>query len=212
MSTPKLFRPLDLVVPLGSCLLAAGLCMMGVMGQYPTPAKIVCAVTGLLFLATPVVWYIMRWVGIRYDYQTVQGIFVRRGKVNRPEKPAVEKWTDELVQFWSDSEMSKVYKLNTTAILLAISNVWATFSDMDKVEVPRPSGLRGFVVGYAREAEVLICLPMISGGSGNAHILEEEAIHSLFKHELSHIIIGKQTGITGEEEHHRIFRDNNLGA
>lgn len=213
MTAPKLFRPLDLAVPLGSCLLAAGLCAYGAITAKPIPAKFVCVVTGLAFLGGIVAWYLMRWSYIRHDFQTIHGLFVRRGKINRPAKSLVETWTDDLMRFWAQSELAKVYLMAPNDTGLAIDGVWVTFSDLEKVEVTRPGGLRGFVVGFSRGTEIFICHPKVGvADAGKIQKLEEEAVRSLFKHELSHVIVEKQAHITGEEEHHRIFRDSKLGA
>lgn len=213
MSAPKLFRPLDLVAPWLVCLLATGLCIYGAIVAKPISAKVVSAVTGAVFLAGIALWYWIRWDYIRHDFQTLHGLFIRCGKINRPDKQLIEFWTEELMEFWSHSELAKVYMLAPSDIGRVIAGVWITFSDLEKVEVNRPGGIRGFVVGFARGTNIVICLPKVGPAEiGKIRKLEEEAIHALFKHELSHVIVEKQAQISGEEEHHRIFRDNKLGA
>ena len=211
MQAPKLFRPLDLAIPLGSCLLAAVLCVLGAVKATTTPARIVCILTGVVFLAGLAGWYLIRWAATRHDFQTVHGIFVRRGKLNRPEKALIEKWTDALLEFWATTEVAKVYRLTPVDTARVISGVWAFFYDESRKEVPRSGVVKAFVVGYAWPWAIGICHPQVPVG-GNAQKLDKSYVQSLFRHELSHVIIELQTGIRGEEQQHSIFKDSQLGV
>ena len=208
---PKLFRLRDLAVPIGSGLLAAALCAWGTVEAVTLPAKVICVLTGVAFLGSILGWYLMRWSYIKYDFQTVQGLLVRRGKLNRPEKAVVEKWTDELVDFWGSSELSKVYPLTPRDIKKTLDGVWVSFSDEAAFFVRRSEGTMGFVYGYARASEIGVCHPPMAA-SVNARETEEAAVRGLFRHELSHVIVEKQAKISVEDEHHRIFRDAKLGG
>lgn len=208
VKAPTLFKPIDLVSPLGVCLGSAALCIWGAAAAGSTSAKAVSIATGVVFLAGPVIWYLLRWSYIKHDFQTVHGLFVRLGKVNRPTKDHMERWTDELVNFWPTTELAKVYHFTGSDVAKAIDGVWVIFSDNDRFLVQRPGGVMGFVYGYARPNEIFIRNPPTVLGKPK----DETATRLLFRHELSHVIVEKGTGIANETKHHRIFKDVKLGA
>lgn len=205
---PKLFKPIDLIAPIGVCLISVALCIWGAVVALDIAAKCVSIATGVVFAAGPVVWYWMRRDYIRHDFQTIHGLFVRCGKENRPSKEHVEKWTDELLRFWPTTELAKVYPLSGPDVARAVDGVWAIFYDEEKLLVRRPGGAMGFVYGYARPTEIGIRrAPTIAGRP-----IDEAATRALFRHELSHVVVEKQVRITGEAEHHKIFQDVKLGG
>lgn len=180
----KLFRPLDLLLPIGSCAISIALCVWGAIVSDSWLPRSICIMTAIVFAFGVVAWYWVRFDASRYDFITVHGLRVRLGKQNRPAQVEIEQWTETTLVFWGQHLLSAEVLKRARQML---RNRMVVFCDQ-----PTITSFGRLVYGYATFDTAVV---------GNV------SVRQLFRHELSHWILFEYTGIWSEDEHHRIMKD-----
>jgi hypothetical protein len=185
-----MFQVLDIVFPWGTAFLATFLCVLAALATQNPAAKIICALCCAVFILPVPVLYGIRYTSQHYDYQTPQGLKVRRGKINRCDPADVTKWEQSARDFWLKTYPAFcIDQANSGALLVCL--------DTPSTE----STLGRFVRGYAWQKTAVITYQQ-----GNPRYTE-----SLFLHEFSHLVLFSCLGNTDQEVHHRLFKDLALG-
>lgn len=183
-----MFRWLDLIIPIGTGLLSFGLCAWGALSATELPGIIISWATGAVFLASIPVWYWVRSSGLRPDCTAAYGVEIKFGKENTPNLAAINSWLHALVAFWSDHYERSVIEESLRGKLVV-------FRDRERLTI-----FGRYVRGYAFSSVAVI---------GYKPSLSYRA--SLFRHEVSHLVLGRTEG--GDEKHHHdTFSDKKLGA
>jgi hypothetical protein len=183
-----MFRPFDLVAPIGFTLVALVFGIWGAIVGQDTPAKIISMLPALAGLVATAGLYFMRWHARRADFVTSQGMRVRLGRQNRPTKVQVERWLEWVIEFWSDHYPPR-------AVADAFDGFFMVFVDKEKL-----SAAGRFMRGYTTATASVI------GYNGNPAYTE-----SLAKHEPSHHVLDVMGIPWNEEIHHAIFLEKALG-
>ena len=196
------FTPLDLLIPWGVCLLAAIICLVVMMSgkvqgdTNPLIPKIITGVVGAMFLAAIPLWYLVRSRLRKFHYKTKHGLYVCLGKKNQPSQLFVEQWTNEVIDHWT-TKFRPGHPLTKDQVIAAFSGMSIFFVDQEKLSV-----MGRAVRGYSDHKDIVIGYK--EGSLGYPH--------SLFKHELSHPVLGNN-GVAWEEKlHHDTFASTGLGA
>jgi len=185
-----MFQPFDLIFPWGTALVAIGLCAWGLVKSKSTVASLICALCIIAFVAPVAALYTMRYLSLRYDYQTIQGMKVVGGKVNTCTADEVIPW-----EAWTRTFWLKIYP--EFCINEANKNAYLVCKDTETTE----SSLRRFVKGYAwNHTAVITYKPS-----------EPKRTESLFIHEFSHLILFECMGSLDGDEHHTMFKKVGLG-
>lgn len=182
-----MFTWLDLVAPIGICCLAAFLCYLGFRKSKKIPPKLVCAITGGFFLAFIPLWYVVRDQKIEPDYTSGYGLEVVQGVKNKCEKKQIDEWSKWLIDLWSGH-------YDVTCVRTSLKGKLVVCVDEEKLSV-----LGRAVRGYSHGRFSVV------GWNGKISYAE-----SLFKHEVSHQIIGSCVMPFHEEEHHKLFKEKGL--
>lgn len=185
-----MFSLMDLVAPIGISLLSAVLCIWGFVKAKEKPAKVVCVLTGLVFLGSNPALYLMRYASRKADYTTQQGVRVRQGEKNKCEKAYVTENVQWVLDWWSKHCPDKAAK-----VVASVDDRLLVCLDEEKLGAAG-RWMRGYTWGNAT----------VVGWNG-----KQEYTTSLIRHELSH------TAATGcgypldEEAQHKLFKDLKLG-
>ena len=184
-----MFTWLDLIAPIGIGVVATVLCTWGALKAATSQAKIVCIITGSVFLSSIPIVYAIRYSGLIPDYRTTYGIQVKQGDKNRCVKEDIDKWSSWTVNFWSKQEACKDAEVDSLQGLLVVCR------DEEKLSV-----LGRYVRGYQQYNVIVV------GYNGKLAYTE-----SLYKHELSHYIVYKCGVEWNEQVHHDLFKQVKLG-
>jgi len=183
-----MFHPIDLIAPIGICLLTVFLCVLGFIRTQKYQAKIVCVLTALVFVSSIPFFYFMRWNSRKADYVTEQGVRVRQGKKNKCEKKYVTEQVQWVINWWQERYLTKdVAKALDDKLLVCVDAI-------------KMSVLDRWVGGFAWGSMAVV------GWDGNP-----EYTTSLIRHELSHFAAHACGHQMDEEEHHKLFKKLGLG-
>lgn len=94
------FTWMDIIMPIGTAVLATLLSVWAAFKAKQKSAKIVCAITAIVFILSVPGWYWVRAHGLLPDYTTSQKVSVVQGKKNKCLKQDVEEWTQWTFDFW----------------------------------------------------------------------------------------------------------------
>lgn len=182
----NLFRPLDLVTPIGTGVITTGLCIWGALVAKEGPAILVCVITAIVFLLSIPVVYLIRASGLKIDYYTKHNLAVHLGQKNTPSSIEVEAWTEEAFQ--------NLKIVCPNLLKLDLSGETCVFKDEEKLTMldKFARGYRadgGFVVGYKSDLQ----LP----SNRRAYV------KSLFQHEVTHVFMD-QLGIGFGLQHQKM--------
>jgi hypothetical protein len=183
-----MFTWLDLIAPIGTAVVAAVLCTLGVIKAKKLPPKIISAATGIVFLASIPAWYLIRSSGLKPDYTTSSGVEVKNGKHDQCSKDKVEANIKWLSTFWSKHYTSFNQPLKGVLLVCLDEEKLTTFGRL----------VRGYSFGkYA-----------VVGWNG-----KQSYTDSLVKHELSHFLVGRVDTKRPFDEavHHAYFKEVKLG-
>ena len=183
-----MFTLLDIIFPIGIGLGVAALCIVAMVRSRVLAAKVISAIVGVVFLLSIPTWYIMRYNYIAPDYVTSTGLRIKQGDVNKCLPTDVEKWADWVVSFWKKHYPDDL-------IDSSIKGKLCICIDKEKLSV-----MGRFVRGYSYSDKMVI------GWNGDLKYTE-----SLFKHELSHIILLGCGEVYDNTAQHAIFKDKGLG-
>jgi len=198
----KLFNAFDIVLwVLGTAIL--GLCIFAAIKAGPVPAKVVSVATGVvLFLGLGPVVYWIKAARKKADYVTKHGVRVLVGAKNSPSKEAVEMWTSQAMAHWhtkrkwgteqdarSFTYRDSPYNPSIEDLLAAVFDATAIFHDEEKLSV-----LGRYVRGYSFGNDVAV-----------GYRADLGYVETLFKHELSHVILFQAGVPLDEVVHHEIF-------
>lgn len=191
------FSPLDLVMPIGTGLVAVALCAWGAFKAETVPAVVVCIITGTVFLASIPLWYLARSIKRRFDTK-IEGVFVTYGRWNRPSKFSIESWVKELVSHWTKARWTsngKLKALTPLEVREALEGSSVFFVDAEKLTI-----FGRLARGYAWGRDCVI-------GYRKG---DPAYVRSLFIHEASHVVLGHNGESWDEKKHHAIFRVTGL--
>ena len=183
----SLFKPSDLI-HIAICVGSAVLCVIGIFKADSAPPIVVCSLTGLFFLAGIPLLFWIRSKGYKPDYVTKHELFVKNGKKNKHSPEVIEKWTGELIAFWTAH-------YDRTKIEMAFKGKLLVCLDEYKISV-----WGKFVHGYAGRG-----IAVIGWREPNGIAYAK----SLFRHEMSHHILEYFT-VWNETLHHKIFIEKGL--
>ena len=196
------FTPLDILAPWLVCLLSAGLCTWGAVAAIDVPAKIVSAVTGLVFVLGIPVFYIVRGRRRTPNFET-RGMGVVWGTRNKPSKELVEMWVRGLIDFWLGKNVMRTHAPDS-AVTITQSMVDRALEGLlvIRYDADHFSFWGRMVRGYA------------SGKTIGIGFKGEDMTYtaSLFKHEVSHQILDVAGVLWDETRHHNVFLKTGLGA
>lgn len=185
-----MFNAFDLVTPWGTAILALVLGIWGFVKGTTKPAKVISLLTSLVFLLPLPVIYGMRFASHRYDYETVAGMRVRQGEVNRCEADEVVQWEDWTRKFWLRHYPAYCIDTANRQALLVCKD-----TEITETAVGR------FVRGWAwKHTAVITYKPD-----------KPRYTESLFKHEFSHLILFECAGSLDGDTHHNLFKKKGLG-
>lgn len=146
------------------------------------PGKLISFGVGAIFLSFLIVFYVWRYQFVsKVNYITIHGLHVMCGKRNSPVPHIVEKWTQELMQSIC---LRTSYRYES--ITRVVNGLYVRFSDDNEVTaymMYQGSILKRIVRGYSKGNYIVVGSPK-SGGNPNY-------VMKLFKHELSHPILGR---------------------
>jgi len=166
----------------------------------------VLVVSGLIVFA--IVWSIKKKKEneIQFDYVTKHGIKIKLSPLLQDLKAEdIESWTDDLVNFWHEVEgwdkESMYAEIKKTSIIL-----------YDELYLER-GGIKvsGITWPYSYKIEIAT---LYKPELDQAVYTPFKKVKSLFRHEESHVIVGKMaTDIPYDNEHHHaLFAEMGLGA
>jgi hypothetical protein len=175
----------DLVFPIGLGIVGAVLCIVAAI-KTTGIACAICIATGVVFLFPILAIYIMRWFSLKCDFVTKRGLRVRKGGKCQCEMDRIQLWEDEIVAFWS-----KFYTVNLEDAILVCK-------DLEKISI---DGIERFYRGYS---------------TGNSAVIgwregDVAYTHSLFRHEISHVIVTRAGVFYNEAAQHALFAEKGLG-
>lgn len=166
------------------CLVCIGLGVFGGIIAGPIPAKIASFGAASAFLAGIIILIVWRHKSPKHDYKTKFGLMVRLGKKNRPSRTQVTAWMNELYAIWYPVYQSP----------LDLSDKFVVFVDKEKISA-FGKFFRGFtwgntaVVGMKKDEST------------------DQYTYSLFRHEVSHLILDVYGEKWDEEHHHRLMKE-----
>lgn len=153
------------------CLAMAALCAVGGFIA-EGPGRWVSFATGIAFLGGIAALWVIRIISRRADYVTRNGLRIRVGKLNAPDRLTVEQWTLIVIEHWvrhyPDGEVRK-----------ALDGHFVVFGDKIKV-----STLGRWMAGLTTDTASWVGLRTLSNGKPDF-----EYVRRLFIHELSHAAI-----------------------
>lgn len=142
----------------------------------------------------------------QFNYTTVHGIRVKLSeRLKDLSHNDIEYWTEDLVDFWFKTkgwDKDKIYK--------AISYITLFMYDQEYLERVGQK-----VNGVTWPSSSVIELATLhKAGLDQSIFTPYHKVKSLFRHEVSHIIVERAGGIIcgNGEEHHRLFKEVKLGA
>lgn len=188
MAKHSLFRPFDLVFPIGSAVLALALGVWGLLAAPTAGGKVASAGMALAFLAPLIALYLWRAAARKHHF-VAWGVLVRQGSKHRPDRQVAASWVLTVVEFWS-----KHY--SETKVMAALDGVLLVYADVLKLGSPG-RWMAGYntgttaVVGYAQG--------------------DWERSRSLTIHELSHSVLMGVEPQMPWEQHHAYFKQKGLG-
>ena len=182
-----MFSYFDLITPIGTAILASVLCIYAVTKAKDTAAKVISLLTMLVFLLSVPAVYWIRYASLRSDYKTTRGLGVVQGKVNTCQKEVVQVWEDELVKFWTPFFPKATESLKNKKLIC---------KDEEKLSI---TGLERFFRGYSTGTTAVI------GWKDLAYA------KSLFRHEVSHLILMEMDIAPDEAVHHQKMKEYKLG-
>lgn len=192
------FKAIDLVCPIGVCLVATTLCGWAAVKADATVAKAIAATVGVLFLSVIPLWF---WVRGIPSFTTMYGIDVYQGKKNRPTRDKIDKWTAAVLMHWRKAWLDP--KLQPVLNTITLGKLSMSGSAVFFVDGYKLSSFGRFVRGYTRGRDMVI-----GYREGDEHYTE-----LLFLHEGSHVLLNKIGYKPGDEAaHHKLFRETGLGA
>ncbi len=178
-----MFSWLDLIMPIGTGLIAGTLGVIGLIKGKTLPARLISLATGLAFIATIPMLYTVRASGTKPNYTTSHGIGVVQGKVNTCPKEKIEAWTDWAIGFWSKHyDPVKVRQSVRDKLLVCVDS-------------PKLTTWGRIVKGYSH---------------GKFSVIGTLNTESLFYHEISHQIVDRFVPYS-ETAHHSLFKEKQLG-
>ena len=142
---------------------------------------------------------------IDFDYTTKHGIDVKLSqKTSFLKKELIEKWTESIIDFWTNAE-----GWDKKSILKALDNLEIFF--FDKLYLER-YGIKvngiNLIHGVTSSGKYAIEIATIPKKG-----LIEDRVYSLFRHEVSHVVVGYAGGVPLDNDiHHRLFAKDGLGA
>lgn len=205
------FTWLDLVAPWGVCLGSIGLCIWAAIAGKPvdggsaTPAKVVSIATACVFAAAIPLWYFVRSRFRKFDLK-LGAMYVTYGKKNRPPAGDMEAWTESVIQHWANAEWGSKKNgngdifprsLSHSQVMKALDGVQVFLHDKEKLSV-----WGRFVRGFTQGKDIVI-------GYRDG---QPAYVRSLWRHELSHPVLGFNGEGWDEKRHHQIFEETKLGA
>lgn len=188
MAKHSLFRPFDLVFPIGSAVLALALGAWGLVAAPTAGGKAASAGMAVAFLAPLIGLYLWR-ASAREHHYVAQGVLVRLGKKHSPTKPQVTEWVAWVIDFWS------AY-YDRPEVRKALDGVLVVYADVLKLGSPG-RWMAGYntgstaVIGYAQG--------------------DWERSRRLTIHELSHSVLMEVEPQMVWEAHHAYFAQKGLG-
>jgi hypothetical protein len=188
MAKHSLFRPFDLLFPIGSAVLALALGLWGLWAAPTAGGKAASAGMAVAFLAPLIGLYLWRAKLREHDF-VAWGVLVRLGKKHRPDRQAVAEWAQTVVTFWAAH-------YGEARVLASLDGVMLVYVDQLKLNV---AGM--WAAGYNTGQTAVI---------GYAQG-DWERSRSLTVHELSHSVLMGVEPQMAWETHHDYFRQKGLG-
>jgi len=182
-----MFSYFDLITPIGTAILASVLCIYAVTKAKDTAAKAVSLATMLVFLLTVPAVYWIRYASLKADYKTTRGLGVIQGKLNTCQQEVVQVWEDELMTFWTPFFAKASESLKNKKLIC---------KDEEKLSISKfDMFFRGYSNGYTA----------VIGWKDIAYA------KSLFRHEVSHLILTEMNIPYDEAVHHQKMKEYKLG-
>lgn len=188
-----MFSYFDLVFPIGTATLASFFCMWAAIkadaAKDPKAARYISIATMIVFLLAVPGVYGMRYASSRCDWISARGMRVTQGKVNRCEQNTVQKWEDDLVNFW-------VKTLPPDQVSMALSGKHLVCKDEEKISL---STTERFFRGYSTDSTAVIGW------------IDLTYTKSLYRHEVSHLILTYCGTPYDETIQHQKMKEASLG-
>jgi len=170
-----MFSWFDIITPIGTAVLATVLCVLGIIKSDKLAPKLVSLITMMVFIAAVPLVYAVRYKSLKVDYTTTYGLGVIQGTLNKCEESVVQQWENELINFWVAFYPNVGTALDGKKLLCL---------DEEKINL---SVAERFVRGYSTSTVAVIGWRDISYA------------RSLFRHEVSHLILGAM-GVPWDEK------------
>jgi hypothetical protein len=187
-----IFQPMDLIAPIGITLVALTLCTWGSLSKSAKlPAKIICILTGLMFVGATGFFYNLRSQRTKIDYETHLGSSVSQGTKNQCLKDSLNSWEQEVLTFWLKQN------LNEDCLRSMLSRMIVVCSDQ-----PILTSANRFVYGYSNGSAIVL-------GVGINPKAQSQHVKSLYGHEAGHHLLTFCSEMASENEQHNFMANVN---